>query len=105
MKKLKTILCVMALMLSLTLPVQAKAETEVPEIDSSYGNDLALPAGATRKLVVKGNKISYYYNGKMVKTAGRDIKVTNTILDPKVMLPVEVPLLTMLLMFLMQRAV
>ena len=67
MKKLKTILCVMALMLSLTLPVQAKAETEVPEIDSSYGNDLALPAGATRKLVVKGNKISYYYNGKMVK--------------------------------------
>lgn len=39
----------MALMLSLTLPVQAKAETEVPEIDSSYGNDLALPAGATRK--------------------------------------------------------
>lgn len=105
MKKLKTILCVMALMLSLTLPVQAKAETEVPEIDSSYGNDLALPAGATRKLVVKGNKISYYYNGKMVKNCWKRYQGYKYYFGPKVMLPVEVPLLTMLLMFLMQRAV
>ena len=83
MKKLKTILCVMALMLSLTLPVQAKAETEVPEIDSSYGNDLALPAGATRKLVVKGNKISYYYNGKMVKNCWKRYQGYKYYFDPE----------------------
>lgn len=67
MKKLKTILCVMALVFSLTLSAQVKAEAEMPEIENSYGDDFTLPAGTACKLVVKGNKISYYYNGKIVK--------------------------------------
>ena len=51
------------------------------------------------------NKIEAVIVGDTKDMKAGDIKVTNTILDPKVMLPVEVPLLTMLLMFLMQRAV
>ena len=67
MKKLRTILCIMTAMVFFSLPLQVNAETEIPESENPYGETVTYSATATRNLVVKGNKIFYYYNGKMLK--------------------------------------
>lgn len=72
MKKLKTVLCMVAAIMLLGLPAQVKAEIEIPELEDFSSVNTA--SAATQQLVVKGNKISYYYNGKAVKNCWKRYK-------------------------------
>ena len=65
----------------LTVPVfQVQAtENDVLVTEQPSPTPSAVPI---RELVTKGNKIYYYYKGKMVKTHGNDIMVTNIISEP-----------------------